>query len=228
MGKARPVADLTRLIDVSLPIRSDMLLYPGDRAPVLRLLSSVNGGDLLTVSEITIGCHVGTHIDAPAHFMANGATVDQLGGKHFAGPAVVLDLTNRNNITRSDVETFSLATGQHILLKTDNSILLGSNEFAGTYCHLTVEAAEFLLGFDPLSIGIDYYSLDPPSATEFPAHLAVARRGKPAFVCLDLRKVAPGNYFFFGFPLHIRGVEGCPIRAILAPSSAESGDTEER
>ena len=48
------------------------------------------------------------------------------------------------------------------------------------------------------------------------------------FVCLDLRKVAPGNYFFFGFPLNIPGAEACPIRAILAPSSAESGDTEER
>ena len=221
------MADLTRLVDVSLPIRGNMLLHPGDPAPVLRQLSSVERGDPLTLSELTIGCHVGTHIDAPAHFIADGSTVDQLDGKHFAGPAVVLDLTGRKEITRGDVETLSLATGQHILLKTDNSFLLGSNEFADTYCYLTCEAAEFLLGFDPLSIGIDYYSLDPPSATEFAAHLAVARHGKPAYVCLDLRRITPGNYFFFGFPLNILGVEGFPVRAILAPSTAESVDMGE-
>ena len=216
--------DLTRLIDVSLPIRGDMLLYPGDPPPVLRQLSSMKRGDPLTLSEFTIRCHVGTHIAAPAHFIADALTVDQLDGKHFAGPAVVLDLTGRKKITRGDVETLPLATGRHILLKTDNSILLGSKEFADTYCYLTMEAAELLLGFDPLSIGIDYYSLDPPSATEFPAHRAVARRGKPVFVCLDLRKVTPGIYFFFGFPLNIPGVEGFPVRAILAPSTAASAD----
>jgi arylformamidase len=72
-----------------------------------------------------------------------------------------------------------------------------------------------LLNFQPLSLGFDYYSLDPPSATTFPAHLEAARRAIPVFVCLDLSEVSPGEYFFSALPLRIEKIEGIPVRAVL-------------
>jgi arylformamidase len=138
--------DLTRLIDVSLPITGDMLLYPGDHAPVLRQLASLKHGDRLTLTELTIGCHVGTHVDAPAHFIHDGPTVDQLDREHFAGPATVLDLTGRTVITRGDLEQRSLPGSRHLFLKTDNSLLLKSNRFVNDYCHLTFRAPDLGTG----------------------------------------------------------------------------------
>ncbi len=60
--------DFNRAIDLTLPLRRGMPLYPGDHAPRLRRILSRENGDPLTSSEISINCHVGTHADAPAHF----------------------------------------------------------------------------------------------------------------------------------------------------------------
>ncbi|MBS0641840.1 MAG: cyclase family protein [Proteobacteria bacterium] len=209
--------DPVRWIDITLPIRPDMPLYPGDAAPCVRRLASLESGDPLTLSEITLGCHVGTHIDAPAHFVAGGATVDQLDRACFVGPAVVLDLTGRKVITASDVQRLTVPPRRHILLKTDNSALLHRGGFDPAYCTLSVAAAAALLALAPLSIGIDYYSLDPPAEADLPAHRAVALAGRPVFVCLDLSGVSAGSFTFIGLPLPVAGVEGMPVRAFLVP-----------
>lgn len=215
--------DPGRLIDITLPIRPGMPLYPGDPAPVVRQLASLDRGDKLTLSEVTLGCHIGTHVDAPAHFIAGGATVDALDRSCFAGPAVVLDLTGKSAITAADLHVQSVPRGRHVLLKTDNSALLRSGPFDPAYCTLSVAAAEALLALAPLSIGFDYYSLDPPSERDFPAHVAVARAGRPVFVCLDLSGVPAGAFTFLGFPLAVAGVEAMPVRAFLAPMESAGG-----
>jgi arylformamidase len=206
-------------IDLTLPIGPNMLLYPGDSPPALKLLSSLERGDALTASELVMGCHVGTHVDAPAHFVRGGLTVDRLDKKHFFGPAIILDLTSRARVELQDVENESIPTGHHVLLKTRNSALLRESSFTSDYAYVTPEATKHLLEREPLSIGIDYYSLDPPAETDFPAHRMVAEQGLPAFVCLDLASVKAGTYFFTAFALPITDVEGIPVRALLWPSS---------
>ncbi len=210
--------DPDRLIDLTLPIRPDMLLYPGDPVPVIRTLASIEHGDPLTLSEITLGCHVGTHVDAPAHFVAGGATVDRLDRRHFIGPATVLDLTGRSVIMASDIHAAAPRRGRHLLLKTDNAALLRSERFVDTYCTVAPEAAEALLAKEPLSVGIDYYSFDPALDASLPAHTRLAMQGVPAFVCLDLASVAAGDYVFLAFPLPLAGVEALPVRAFLLPA----------
>ncbi len=211
--------DPDRLIDITLPIRQDMLVYPGDPAPVVRRLSSIANGDSLTLSEVTLGCHVGTHVDAPAHFIAGAATVDQLDRRCFMGPATVLDLTGRTVVTEADVRGLTAHRERHLLLKTDNAAHLRSDRFPTAYCTVAPEAATALLAREPLSIGIDFYSLDPPSEDAFPAHLAVARQGRPVFVCLDLSGIAAGDYTFLAAALPVVGVEAMPVRAFLLPAA---------
>ncbi len=212
---------LNRVIDISLPIKPGMLLYPGDPPPVLRRLLSLEDGDSLTASELSIGCHAGTHVDAPAHFCLGGVTLDQLALQHFAGPAIVLDFTGRSRIEASGVRHAAIPANHHVLLKTDNCGYLRQSEFKSDYCWLTPDAARHLLTCDPLSIGFDYYSLDPPSDSAFPAHVAIAGRGIPVYVCLDLSVVSAGRYQFFAAPLAVAGAEGMPVRALLMPSATQ-------
>jgi len=202
-------------IDISLPIKPDMLLYPGDRPPLLRRLSSLELGDLLTSSELSIGCHVGTHVDAPAHFCRGGATIDQLSIRHFVGPAIVVETPGTNRIEAADLIKSNIPSNHHVLLKTDNSLHLHTSEFRPQHCCLAPEAAQYVLSFDPLSIGFDYYSLDPPSECAFPAHTLVANHGVPVFVCLDLSEVRPGPYEFIAIPIPVVGAEGMPVRALI-------------
>ena len=212
------MAKLECPVDVTLSIDRRLPLYPGDPAPKVHRLSSIAEGASLTASSLELGCHVGTHVDAPLHFLRDGASLDELPLGHFHGPAQVVDMGERDKIKAEDVESICAPVGTHILLKTKNSQFLKQRSFRKNYCYLTPEATEDLLRREPLSIGIDYYSLDPPSEDSFPSHLAVARRGLPVFVCLDLADVAPGEYHFSAFPLKIPGLEASPVRALLFPS----------
>lgn len=64
-------------------------VFPGDDAPVFHRQKMMEQGDLYNLSSITMCCHNGTHIDAPAHFLADGATVEQLPLERFVGPCYV-------------------------------------------------------------------------------------------------------------------------------------------
>ena len=207
--------DPRSLIDLTLPITRDMLLYPGDSPPEIRRLSSLSAGDPLTASELRIGCHVGTHVDAPSHFVRGGLQLNDLDPRHFIGPAVVIDIPHSLRITPEDLSPFPIPEKRHVLLKTANSHLLQRNVFDPSHVYVTPQAIDYLLEFEPRSIGFDYYSLDPPSASCFPAHTKLAKRNLPAFVCLNLAVVAPGEYLFLSFPLKLE-VEGFPVRAFLS------------
>lgn len=182
------------LHDLTWPIEPGMLLYPGDSAPSVRRLATLGaGGAAFTASEVTLGCHVGTHVDAPAHFTKDGALVADLNSESFFGPAVVLERGAGG----------ALPSRRHLLVKTDEDL----------WGALPFDFLERLIETEPLSIGCDAYCLDASGSTD--CAIAVARRGLPAFVRLDLRNVPPGEYWFCALALPVAGVEGFPVRAVL-------------
>lgn len=206
----------TRIYDITVPLSIGTVCFPGDQPPSLTRQTDVRCGDTLTTSYMTIGCHVGTHIDAPAHFLAQGQTIDELPLETFYGPAEVVDCRKQTEITPRYLQSVSISRGCHILLQTDNSQLLQLPSFQENYTVVSPEGASYLASLCPLSIGFDYYSLDPPvSDTGYAAHMVFATAGISVFVCLDLLRVREGRYLFAGFPLRLQGAEGSPVRALL-------------
>ncbi len=204
------------LYDLTLTVSPTTLTYPGDPSPIITRMMDLSRGDSLTVSHFSLNCHVGTHVDAPAHFIAQGPTLEDLPMECFYGPAVVINLEGKEIIELSDLACHDLPSSHHILLKTDNSLLLQRAQFSESHCVVSPDAARHLLSKSPRSIGFDYYSLDPyrPMGT-FPTHRILAESHIPAFVCLNLTEVQPGEFSFFGFPLRFSKVEASPVRAIL-------------
>ena len=204
------------LYDLTLTLSSSTLTYPGDTSPSITRTMDLSKGDPLTASHLSLNCHVGTHVDAPAHFIAGGAFLKELPMECFYGPAVVLNLEGKEVIEVSDLIPHHLPPFHHVLLKTDNSRLLSHPHFSESYCVLSPDAASYLLTKTPRSIGFDYYSLDPlGSPDRFPSHRIVAESNLPVFVCLDLSELPSGQFNFFGFPLRMENVEASPVRAIL-------------
>ena len=204
------------IYDLTLTISPTTLTYPGDPPPTITRTMDLSKGDSLTASHLSLNCHVGTHVDAPAHFLTQGATLEELPMDCFYGPAVVLNLEGKEVIEVSDLVPHDLLPSQHILLKTNNSRLLHQDQFSESFCVVSPDAARYLLSRMPRSIGFDYYSLDPQQPIDpFLSHRILAQSNIPVFVCLDLSEVQPGQYIFLGFPLRLEKIEASPVRAIL-------------
>jgi arylformamidase len=203
------------IYDLTLPLGAKTVVYPGDSPPVIKQVSSLDSGDRLTSSHLSVGCHVGTHVDAPAHFLSGGSTIDKLPLHCFCGPAVVINVQGKRSIREDDLRNCSIPRDHHVLLKTDNAALLASTRFVASYTYLDPVAASYLCELNPYSVGIDYYSFDSYESEDFPSHKILAKHNLPAFVCLNLGPVPAGAYSFAGLPLLLEHTEASPVRAIV-------------
>jgi arylformamidase len=173
------------------------------------------------VSRLSLGTHVGTHVDAPLHFVRDGAGLDRIPLERFVGPARVVDLSDCSGpaLTAGDLEQAGIALADGLpdilLLRTRNSALLGEARFRPDYVHLAPDAAETLVRCGVSTLGFDYLSVDPPKDPVKAAHRTLLGAGVVLFEGLDLSAVPPGDYFFVGLPLRLEGTEGAPARAIL-------------
>src|SRR5579885_1783847 len=83
-----------RIYDVSVPVAPTLPTYEGDPPTELALCQEMARGDLADVRALHMGVHTGTHVDAPAHFLAGGATIDQIDLDACVGAALVVDFTD--------------------------------------------------------------------------------------------------------------------------------------
>ena len=78
------------IYDVTVPIRVGMPIYEGDPALSIEPWSAISKGDSANVSFLHFGAHTGTHVDAPAHFIAGASKIDSLPLDVLLGPARVI------------------------------------------------------------------------------------------------------------------------------------------
>jgi arylformamidase len=203
------------LYDLSHVIHDGMFVYPGDPPPRVRRLSSIDDGAALTTSTVELPCHAGTHVDAPAHFLAGGRLLSDYTAEAFCGPAVVLDLASEANVTAAALRAQSIPAGRHVLLRTRNSARARSSVYDRDHAFIDLEAAEVLIASRPRSVGFDDYSVDAFDDGTLTVHRRFAVEGLLVYVALDLSIVAAGEYTFFGLPPRIEHVEAAPVRAVL-------------
>src|SRR5512142_349703 len=67
-------------------------VYAGDAPMKFDFLKDMRRGDPLTLSVFSLGAHSGTHVDAPMHFVADGAPVDWIALEALVGPARVVQI----------------------------------------------------------------------------------------------------------------------------------------
>ena len=79
---------MPRIHDVTVPLTPGMLAYPGDPPFLLEPVQRL-GEASYNLSRMVLTTHAGTHVDAPAHFLAGGATVDQLPLEILLGPVAI-------------------------------------------------------------------------------------------------------------------------------------------
>ena len=208
-----------QILDISVPITTHTVVWPDDPPVSQRNI----GDDDVRVTEVTMSVHTGTHIDAPAHYLDHGATIDQLALHATMGPCVVLDLTHVGpRITPEHLVRFNLRPGSRVLLRTTNSTrhLWTHKEFAADFAHLTPEAAAYLTTLQVQCIGIDYVSIGGMSDGA-ETHRTLLGAGVWIIEGLDLRAIEPGEYELIALPLRLEGLEAAPARVVLRGLEAD-------
>ncbi len=202
---------MPEFFDVSLALSPRTVVYPGN--PKVRFKPLKSKTSYLT--EITLGSHTGTHVDAPRHVFKNGTGITGLNLGKFFGPCRVLDLTkSKQSILKTDLEKLQIKPGERILAKTRNS-LRGFKKFYSDYIYLDGEAAKWLASQRIALFGIDYLSVKQRGSEDVRPHTELLRKGIPIVEGLDLSKIKAGKYTFVGLPLKFVGLDGAPIRAAL-------------
>lgn len=165
--------------------------------------------------ELTISSHIGTHIDAPAHFLQDGATLDQIALEKLVGPCRVLDFTkNEEKITQEDLLPFSISPSERILFKTKNSFLSPTKKFDYNFIYLDHTGAAYLAEIGISCVGIDYLGIER-NQPDHESHIALLSKNIPIIEGLRLKHVEAGHYHLCCLPLLVPGLEGAPARAIL-------------
>src|SRR5512140_2638435 len=203
-------------IDVSVPIRSGMVVYEGDPPVCFERTASIANGDLANVSRLDFGVHTGTHIDAPIHFLDGLPGIEGVPLDALLGPAVVIDATALASVIDAwAIDSLDIPRGaKRLLFKTTNSRLWELDHFSGGFVGLPADAARLLVARGVRLVGIDYLSI-APKADPAPTHRVLLQAGCVILEGLDLRAVEPGRYDLVALPLLIPGSDGGPTRALL-------------
>jgi arylformamidase len=207
-------------IDISLPIYEGMVGGPNDPRVTVRLVRDPAKGDAVTMSQLTMISHTGTHIDAPRHFFVDGTTIDALPLETFIGPARVIEIKDTDSIKPAELEPYNIRAGERILFKTKNSsYVYDSDKFTKPYVFISNEAARFLVDKKVRLVGIDYITVGgfaTPEENRF-VHKLFLKGGVSILEEVNLKGVTPGNYELIAVPLRFHKLDAAPCRAIIRP-----------
>jgi arylformamidase len=204
------------IYDISVPVGPGMLHY--GRQPEKTMVESMADGDPGDVSRWLIGSHTGTHLDAPAHFVTGGDTIELLPVDRFVGPARVLDLTHvdGDEIRADDLLAAGLRDDERVLLKTRNSTGALQEKTKTTWVGLDAGAARLLVECGVRLVGIDFLTIDSPAGeADWPVHNILCLAGVIILEVIDLSDVPGGTYLLAALPVPLVGSEAAFSRAVL-------------
>ena len=209
----------TGWIDISVPLKTGMVVYPEDAPVLIERATDVAKGDRVTLSRVSMGLHSGTHVDAPLHLFEKGLPIDRLPLAALIGTAQVIDIRDEESITCAGIEGNLIEGCGMVLFKTCNSGLWRQTGFRPGYVSLSADAAAYLVKKGVSAVGIDYLSIDGFGQDELKAHALLLGAGVPVIEGLDLSDVGAGVYECICLPLRVEGGEAAPARVIVRPVS---------
>ncbi|MCI6375034.1 MAG: cyclase family protein [Clostridiales bacterium] len=209
---------MSRIIDISQQMCPEMVVYPGDPRFQSRSVSSFKMGNMCEVSELTMGSHCGTHIDAPLHMIKGGAGVESMPLDCFYGPCRVLTIA-ADVINEKMLSDQQIKEGERILLRTDPK---GKHARSGRFnpAVLSMRAAQYLAQMRVRLVGIDSPTVENMELCDGEVHRTLMDAGVAIVEGLCLQGADKENYILSALPLSLTGENGAPCRAVLIDEEA--------
>lgn len=207
-------------IDISLPIYAGMVGGPNDPRVKIKLVRDPDKGAPVTMAQITMISHTGTHVNSPRHFFVDGTTINALPLDTFIGPARVIEIKDTDSIKPAELEPYDIQPGERLLFKTKNSTwVYDTDTFVTPYVYISNEAARFLVEKKVRLIGINYITVGGYEDREDNrvVHKLFLNGGVSILEEVNLKGVKPGRYELLAVPLRLRKGDAAPCRAIIRP-----------
>lgn len=222
-----------RVVDLTHTLEPDIPFFPGGAPFATEPLATIEANGYYS-QRLTLGEHTGTHIDAAAHFVAGGATVDRIPESALFGPAAVVDISGAvaqsvdYSLSQADLmaweQKYGPLSARHIVLvrtgwserwpkeeRYRNADAQGVMHFPG----ISVEASIYLADKGVRGLGIDTLSTDPGTSTTYDQHKTFLARGGYQIENLDNLEALPATgAWVVVAPLAVAGGSGAPARVI--------------
>jgi arylformamidase len=210
------------IIDITFPISQRMPKWPGSVGFEYKWQMEIPN-DTNNLSSFSIDSHLGTHLDAPLHFIEGGMSIENLELEKLLGDVFVLEIYNIKSITDIDLENAGIPKScNKLILKTDNRLYWKENltEFQEDFASIDASGAKWIVERGIHLIGIDYLSIqrykDGPET-----HQILLKNEVIIVETLDLENISQGWYNLICLPLKLEGLEGSPVRALLIKKNDE-------
>jgi kynurenine formamidase len=212
------MADAKRIIDLTHEIYTGMPIYQGDK-PYPTIKTYTNGTEenqKITLSEIHIGTHAGTHIDAPKHFIPSGKLLSDYSLKLFLGKAICirrkLDDSYPIDLNENDISLIDKNNPDWIVFRTNFYRFWKTKRYFTKHPFLSEKCSIIISGLNITGIGIDFPSVDSPNDSAFTSHHILLGAEKLIVENLTNLKMPPSKAFqIIIFPIKIKA-EASPVR----------------
>ena len=204
-----------KIVDLTQPMANGMPVMEGIEPPQFIDLADVRV-DGYAMSQYTFVNHTGTHVDAPAHQIAGGASLDQIPLDSLVTYAVTIDLTSREpgpvGPADLDGQLDQVLAGDLVLFRSGNARNWGTDAYWHDWCYPDALAAKALIDRDVAGIGFDGPSADPVDTDEYELHRLWLGAGKIIIENLASLAELPDRCRIVVAPLKVRNANGGPAR----------------
>ena len=204
-----------QVVDLSHHYEDGMPIFPGLPGPSFQPIAKVEE-DGYAMSEYHLLNHIGTHVDAPAHQIAGGDTLDEIGLERLVTDAVTIDVSAREPgpLTTKELEPHlaNIRDGDIVFLYSDNARNWGTEAYWTGWSYPDADAARALIDKGISAIGFDGPSADPVDSATFDLHRIWLGAGRMIIENATNLDQLPERAQVVVAPLKVRDANGAPAR----------------
>ena len=210
-----------KLLDLTLTVSENIPTFPGSPQPSFVQDKNIKNDGYYS-ELLFLSSHTGTHLDAPYHFLENGAKIHEISLKRLVSSAILVKSRKKGDqlITKTDIQKFEkkhgkIPSGSAVIFWTGWQKMIKTNSYFIRNPGLSTAAAKYLVSKKISLVGTDSPSIDLGKDKRFPVHHIFSKNNVLIVENLtNLEKIRSSKFHFVVLPLKLKGATGSPVRAI--------------
>ena len=205
-----------RVVDLTHTFANGMPVFPGLPEPAFEPIANVEDDGYAMTSYRMLN-HIGTHVDAPAHQIAGGDTLDEIGLERLVTDALTIDVSQRDPhgaVPLAELEPHldRVRAGDIVLFYSDNARNYGTDAYWTGWSYPDADAARALIDRGISAIGFDGPSADPVDSTTYDLHRIWLGAGRMILENVNNLDLLPERAQIVVAPMKVAGANGAPAR----------------